>query len=163
MLLGYPTKFVCTNMPYSIKTAHWTSRVVLLTGPAVTPRVLVVDDYEVGAEALALALSFSGYDVRYAFSGASALAITSQWTPDIAVLDISMPDQDGFEVAKLLREQAPMRNIAIIAFTALDESYVRIRAMSAGIDGYCQKGGVMGSLLEMIDRMLAGCAADPVG
>ncbi|WOD14362.1 response regulator transcription factor [Paraburkholderia kirstenboschensis] len=63
-------------------------------------RVLVVDDYYDGAEAISMFLSLSGYETHFVVSGQEAARAVTDWTPDIALLDINMPGMDGFSVAR---------------------------------------------------------------
>ena len=76
------------------------------------------------------------------------------WVPHVVVLDISMPEHDGFATARVLRRISPTRNAGIIAFTALGEDYVRSKGLHAGFDGYCQKGNAPGVLVDLISRLV---------
>ena len=96
-------------------------------------RILVVDDNEASAEGLAAALAADGLDTRYVLSGVDALHAIDGWVPHVVVLDISMPEHDGFATARVLRRISPTRNAGIIAFTALGEDYVRTKGMRAGL------------------------------
>jgi two-component system OmpR family response regulator len=117
-------------------------------------RILVVDDNEASAESLAAALKADGCDTRFALSGVDALQAIDGWVPHIVVLDISMPEHDGFATARVLRRISPTRNVGIIAFTALGEDYVRSKGVRAGFDGYCQKGNTPRALVELISRLV---------
>jgi CheY-like chemotaxis protein len=117
-------------------------------------RILVVDDNEASAEGLAAALAADGLDTRYALSGVDALHAINGWIPHVIVLDISMPEHDGFATARVLRRIPPTRNVGIIAFTALGEDYVRTQGVRAGFDGYCQKGNTPGALVHLIQRLV---------
>ena len=66
-------------------------------------RVLIVDDYADTADAMQLLLARAGYDVRVAYSGGEAIAIASQFAPDLGILDIRLPDMNGYELALKLR------------------------------------------------------------
>lgn len=70
-------------------------------------RILVVDDNAASAEGLAAALSADGCDARYVLSGVDALQAIDGWVPHIVVLDISMPEHDGFATARVLRRISP--------------------------------------------------------
>jgi CheY-like chemotaxis protein len=70
-------------------------------------RVLVVDDNVDSAESIVKLLQLHGHDARCAFNGASALLIARQFEPDLILLDISLPDMDGYEVLRRLRGQSP--------------------------------------------------------
>jgi CheY-like chemotaxis protein len=117
-------------------------------------RILVVDDHANSAEALAAALSADGFDTRVALSGVDALHAVDAWSPHIVILDITMPEHDGFATARVLRRIAPTRDAGIIAFTALGEELVRKQGLSAGFDGYCQKGNPPDALVRLIERMV---------
>ncbi|WP_250517735.1 response regulator [Caballeronia sp. INDeC2] len=102
----------------------WTTRRVALNG-AIT-RVLIVDDNASGALALAAYLALEGIQCRTAFGGREAILIGTAWTPHVILMDISMPECNGFDAARALRQGPRTGNIAIVARTALDESEVRL-------------------------------------
>jgi CheY-like chemotaxis protein len=81
-------------------------------------RVLMVVDYEPGAQAVALALSFAGHEAQFAYGGKEAVRRLAFWIPDMAVLDINMPPPDGFELAASLRGSVAPRDVYIIAHTS---------------------------------------------
>ena len=117
------------------------------------PRLLVVDDYRDGAEAISVFLSLSGYDTQYVLSGPEVPGAVTAHLPEIALLDINMPGMDGFAVARQLRQDWRTRHIVIVAFTAQDEPAIRKDGIAAGFDGYCQKGGTPDSLLHLFNQM----------
>ncbi|WP_277185100.1 response regulator [Caballeronia sp. BR00000012568055] len=117
-------------------------------------RILVVDDHAHSAEALSAALTSDGYDTRVALSGVDALHAVDHWSPHIIILDITMPEHDGFATARVLRRIAPTRDAGIIAFTALGEELVRKQGLSAGFDGYCQKGNSPDALVQLIQGLV---------
>lgn len=119
-----------------------------------TTRVLVVDDYEPAAEALATALVYEGFDTRFAFSGVEALGTIDVWVPHVIVLDINMPEHDGFETASIMRRLTATRHLGIIAFTALSDVEIEIRAHLCGFDAYCQKGSPLDRLVGLIDALV---------
>ena len=130
----------------------WTDRYV--DAHAERWRILVVDDNAASAEGLAAALIADGCDARFVLSGVDALQAINGWVPHIVVLDISMPEHDGFATARVLRRISSTRNAGIIAFTALGEDYVRLKGLRAGFDGYCQKGNTPNVLVELISKMV---------
>jgi len=131
---------------------RWSARRVVKTTR--DTRVLVVDDYEVGAEALAAALSADDFDTRFALSGIEAVRCLEAWQPDVIVLDINMPEYNGFETARVMRGLNHSRDCAIIAFTALSAFNVIEKAQSCGFDAYCQKGTSLESLISLIDAFI---------
>jgi CheY-like chemotaxis protein len=139
------------NMHYH-QCALWTNRSVDVD--LQQWRILVVDDHAHSAEALAAALASDGFDTRVALSGVDALHAVDHWSPHIVILDITMPEHDGFATARVLRRIAPTRDAGIIAFTALGEELVRKQGLSAGFDGYCQKGNPPAALVDLIQRLV---------
>jgi CheY-like chemotaxis protein len=83
----------------------------------------------------------------------AAIPAINGWTPDIAVLDINMPDMDGFAVARQLRQHRRTQHIVIVAFTAQDEFTIRANGIAAGFDGYCQKGAAPDALPDAVARL----------
>jgi len=131
--------------------ALWTARRV--TDYHAPLRVLVVDDNRNGAEALAAYLTFERMDCRVAFGGHEAIAVATAWIPHAVIMDISMPEWTGFEAALALRQDPRTHEIAIIAFTALDEMEVHRHATESQFDGYCQKGQSSIHLVALIHSL----------
>ncbi|SAK57917.1 response regulator receiver protein [Caballeronia hypogeia] len=138
--------------PHPSHCALWTNRCVDVDREQW--RILVVDDNAFSAEALAAALESDGFDTRYAFSGVDALHAIDHWVPHVVILDITMPEHDGFATARVLRRIARTREAVIIAFTALGEEIVRPEGLHAGFDGYCQKGNPPAALVHLIARLV---------
>src|SRR5579884_2995061 len=91
-------------------------------------RVLVVDDEENIAEVISMALRFQGFDVATAGTGHEAISAVSRFKPHIMVLDVMLPDMEGFEVAERLGAQRA--GIPIIFLTARDATEDKIRGLS---------------------------------
>jgi len=98
------------------------------------PRVLVVDDNEDAAISLAMVLGACGYDVETSFDGKMALEAAARFEPDACVLDINMPNMDGYELARRLREQAPDHPPVLATVTASCNDTHLDRAVDAGFD-----------------------------
>lgn len=95
-------------------------------------RVLVVDDNVDAAELLRDALAMLGHDAAVALDGGAALAQAASFRPDVVLLDLGLPDMDGFEVARRLREDgATARLVALTGYGQLDD---RERTRAAGFD-----------------------------
>jgi CheY-like chemotaxis protein len=105
----------------------------------VQKRVLVVDDNRDIAEALAMLLRGMGHEVFVAGGGHAALAVLPQARPDIALLDISMPDMDGYELARRLRTSQSGAAIRIVAMSGFSLDEDRARATEAGFDQHMVK------------------------
>jgi len=95
-------------------------------------RVLVVDDNEDAAEGLGLGLKMRGYAVRVAYSGRSALELAREFEPTVALLDIGMPEMDGYELAASLRQIPGLESVRLIAVTGFGEASDRARSRAAG-------------------------------
>ncbi|SAL23041.1 response regulator receiver protein [Caballeronia peredens] len=137
---------------HSPQCSLWTNRSVGADRDAW--RILIVDDNAYSAEALAAALTSDGFDTRFALSGVDALHAVDGWVPHVFILDITMPEHDGYATARVLRRIARTRDAVIIAFTALGEESVRSEGLHAGFDGYCQKGNTPAMLVRLIERLV---------
>ena len=89
----------------------------------------------------------------YTLDGPSALNMVAAWVPDVAVLDINMPQMDGYALARRLRHNIATRDTILIAFTALDESVAGPAGVVSGFDAYCQKGGGPDPLLRLLEKI----------
>jgi Response regulators consisting of a CheY-like receiver domain and a winged-helix DNA-binding domain len=102
-------------------------------------RVLVVDDNVDSAEAIGRLLQLNGHDVRCAFDGASAITIAQQFGPHLILLDISLPDIDGYEVLRRLREQPRAPQPVVAAVTGFGQPEDRRHTQEAGFDHHLIK------------------------
>lgn len=102
-------------------------------------RVLIADDNGDAADSLAMFLELAGHEVRIANGGEAAQVIARSFRPDVAVLDIGMPDVSGYEVARSLRRESGGRAIALIAVTGWGQENDRRRALEAGFDHHLIK------------------------
>ncbi len=114
-------------------------------------RVLVVDDNVDTTESLEMLLRDSGYDVRTAPDGPTALATALDYQPNVAMLDIGLPGLDGFEVAKRLRQQPLLQKVVLIAMTGYGKDSDRQLAQEAGFDHYLVKP----ARFEQLQKILA--------
>ena len=104
-----------------------------------TARVLVVDDIPANVKLLEARLSAEYFDVSTASSGADALAACERADCDIVLLDVMMPDMDGFEVCRRLKSNAATHHIPVVMVTALDQPADRVRGLEAGADDFLTK------------------------
>ena len=101
--------------------------------------LLVVDDFELNRDMLSRRLQSRGFEVFAASSGRAALSKIDQLPFDLVLLDIMMPDMDGFEVLRLLRSRYTPTDLAIIMVTARDQSEDIVKALDYGADDYITK------------------------
>jgi DNA-binding response OmpR family regulator len=99
----------------------------------------VVDDTQDAAEALAMILELEGYEVAVAFGGLQAILVFESFRPHIAIVDIGMPDVDGYAVARRIRQMHWGAAIHLIAFTGWNDARSRARAITAGFHQYFVK------------------------
>ena len=104
-----------------------------------TAKVLVVDDVPANVKLLEARLSAEYFDVITAYSGAEALAICERAECDIVLLDVMMPDMDGFEVCRKLKSNAATHHIPVVMVTALDQPSDRVAGLKAGADDFLTK------------------------
>jgi len=105
----------------------------------VTKRVLIADDNLVSAESLQLLLQLAGHEVRTATSGTRALEVAATFLPDVALLDLEMPELNGFDVARRIREAPWGKRIVLIALTGWGHEEDRRRTAEAGFDHHLTK------------------------
>jgi two-component system, OmpR family, response regulator len=115
-------------------------------------RLLVVEDEEMILELLSGSLRFAGFDVVTAVSGAEALRAVTASRPDLVLLDVMLPDGDGFEVVRRLRSAGP--DVPVIFVTARDGVHERVAGLALGADDYVTKPFSLDEVLERIRAVL---------
>jgi two-component system, cell cycle response regulator len=104
-----------------------------------TARILVVDDVPVNLRLLEARLSAEYFDVVGAASGAEALVICERGECDLVLLDVMMPDMDGYEVCRRLKKNPLTHHIPVVMVTALDQGIDRVAGLDAGADDFLTK------------------------
>ncbi len=122
------------------------------------PRILVVDDEPQIARVLRTGLKTHGYDVRVAADGVSALETFNDWRPDLVVTDLAMPNLDGLELCRRLRE---ISQIPIIVLSVRGEEKTKVEALDAGADDYVTKPFGMDELLARVRAQLRRATMPP--
>ena len=120
------------------------------TGGQPEARLLVVDDEPNIRELLATSLRFAGFEVHSAADGAHALKVAKEVDPDLVVLDVMLPDLDGFTVTRRLRERG--QHVPVLFLTARDETADKVQGLTVGGDDYVTKPF---SLEEVVARIRA--------
>ena len=122
-------------------------------------RLLVVDDEPTILELLAGTLRFAGFDVLTAVSGAEALRAAAAAKPDLILLDVMMPDCDGFDVIRRIRSGGP--RIPVIFLTARDSVHERVTGLTLGGDDYVTKPFSLDEVLARIRAVLRRSRGEP--
>ena len=103
------------------------------------PRVLIVDDESSGRDALEALLYQEGYELAFARDGYEALSAIADAPPDTVLLDVMMPNLDGFEVCRHIKGDARWQHISVVLVTALDSKEDIVRGLDAGADEFLSK------------------------
>jgi len=122
-------------------------------------KILLVEDNELNRDMLTRRLERRGFQVVSAVDGRAGIALGEQEAPDLILMDMSLPDVDGWEATRQLKSSSQTRAIPIIALTAHAMAGDRERAIEAGCDDYDTKPVELGRLLEKIDSLIRKGAA----
>jgi len=115
-------------------------------------RILIAEDHFDSRDALRALLEAFGYEVVVAANGREALEVAAREAPDVVLMDIMMPELDGFEATRLLRQQPATRGLPIIAITAMEGA--PDRALQAGANDFVRKPLDIQQLLEKLESCL---------
>jgi two-component system cell cycle response regulator DivK len=118
--------------------------------------ILIVEDNEMNRDVLARQLTRRGHAVQTAADGPQGLAIAREHAPELILLDLGLPEIDGWECARRLKADPATRHIPIVALTAHAMVGDRQKALDAGCDEFDTKPIDLGTLLEKITRLLTG-------
>ena len=135
-----------------------------MANPAYLPRVLVVDDEEHITELVAMALGYNGFEAERVASGRAALQAIERRRPDLVVLDVMLPDLDGFEVARRVRaSEGASAGLPIIFLTARDTTADKVQGLRLGTDDYVTKPFSIEELIERVKAVLRRAAGTGPG
>ena len=121
-----------------------------MTQPINGQRILVVDDEPSISDLISTSLRFVGFDVRTAATGSQALSVAEEFKPHAIILDVMLPDQDGFEVCRQIRNEG--FNVGVLFLTAKDGMEDKVAGLTIGGDDYMTKPF---SLEELVARLRA--------
>ena len=119
-------------------------------------RILLVEDNEMNRDMLSRRLQRKGYEVEIAVDGAQALEAVAASTPELILMDLSLPVMDGWEATRRLKADPATATIPVIALTAHAMSGDREKAVEAGCDDYDTKPVNLKRLLEKMEALLGG-------
>lgn len=117
-------------------------------------KVLIVEDVEDTRLFMRLQLEQHGFIVIEAADGKTAVDLAAQETPQVILMDLSLPVMDGFSAAKLIRQEPTTKDVLIIAVTAHQETDFRSDAKNSGFDAYVTKPIDMNFLKDLINGLL---------
>ncbi|MDZ4716836.1 MAG: response regulator [Roseiflexaceae bacterium] len=127
-----------------------------------SPRILVVDDSAMNLKIVAASLAPAGYEIVLAHNGHEALERAAAQQPDLVILDVMMPDLDGYEVCRRLRRTPAFAQRPIMMLTANDTLQERIQGLEAGADDYMSKPFEPAELQARIKALLRRTMPTPV-
>ncbi|GAB5494545.1 MAG: hypothetical protein Phog2KO_47600 [Phototrophicaceae bacterium] len=116
--------------------------------------VLIVDDKADNLAIAEAAMKFNGAEVKTAINGVQALSMMATFTPTVILLDLSMPEMDGWEMIHRLKANPETANIPVIALTAHAMASDRERVMAAGFTGYISKPYTITTLVKNMQTIL---------
>lgn len=118
------------------------------------PKILIVEDNELSRDMLSRRLRRKGYEVLVATDGQEGIAMAQRELPDLVLMDLSLPDLDGWEATRRLKKDAKTQHIPVIALTAHAMSGDREKAIDAGCDEYDTKPIDLRRLLSKMVRFV---------
>lgn len=129
-----------------------TKRMVYMNGQN-QPIILVVDDIPTNVVLIQALLKGKNYEVIPALSGVQALKIASERKPDVVILDIMMPEMDGYEVLARIRSDENLKDVKVLMVSALSKASDIKNAMDLGADDYITKPIVAKKLFDILDKL----------
>jgi two-component system, chemotaxis family, CheB/CheR fusion protein len=164
--LGTGSEFI-VRIPLGVALEHPESDVAVdVPVPGAGLKILVVDDSRDAADTCAILLELSGHHVQTAYTGQRALELAESFRPHVLLLDIGLPDFDGYQLAKKIRATPWGRGTVLIAVTGWGQEADRRRAFEAGFDQHLTKpiaAETVESLIQSLSTTREGALAKPPG
>jgi two-component system cell cycle response regulator DivK len=113
-------------------------------------RILVVEDNPKNLKLVRDVLEYAGYEIVEATTGAEGVRIAAADPPDLVLMDLQLPDIDGAEALRLIRDASTARHVPVVAVTAFAMDEDRERAYDSGFDGYVEKPISVRALPEQV-------------
>lgn len=148
---------VCPGLAEDLRNREDVARMTTMNGI----KILLVDDEPHILQFLEFGLINEGYEVRTASNGSEGLELAREYRPHVAILDVMMPEMNGFELCRSLKETGD--NIAVIMLTAKDEVDDRVKGLKLGADDYLAKPFNFEELLARIGARLRNQFPDLLG
>ena len=117
-------------------------------------KILVIDDDVAINELIKVNLELKGYDVLQSYDGTTGFAVAKQESPDLIVLDVMMPEVDGYTVAQRIRQCEPIKETPILMLTALSQLNDKVKGFDIGVDDYLVKPFEMEELQVRVRALL---------
>ncbi|MGI8550414.1 MAG: response regulator [Dehalococcoidia bacterium] len=114
-------------------------------------RILIVEDDQITASVLTEILQDAGHTVEWVSTGARGFDRLAEGDADLVLLDLLLPEMNGFDVCRLMREREGRRRVPVIALSGFSEARDRARALDSGADDYLSKPFAIDELLARID------------
>jgi DNA-binding response OmpR family regulator len=119
-------------------------------------KILVVDDDRDSAEMIAEFLAMQNYEATFALDGRMAIAIALEIMPDMALLDITLPDMTGYELARQLRAQPSLSGLLLVALTGWSGPEHEAKSLEAGFDHHMVKPIDFAKVQRLLERHRSG-------
>jgi PAS domain S-box-containing protein len=136
---GMGTEFVVSLPWQARRSSESRPQPAAAQGPTSSRRILIADDNRDAAESLAMLLQIDGHECRVVHDGRAAIEEFASFRPEVALLDIGMPEVNGYEVARTIRQGSLGRAVTLIALTGWGQDRDKVRALAAGFNHHFTK------------------------
>ncbi|WP_020470469.1 ATP-binding response regulator [Zavarzinella formosa] len=150
--IGYGSEFI-VRLPMAVSPALELNTRPGSTLSASPRRVLIVDDNRDAAESLGMMLGILGHEICTAWDGAGGVAAADEFRPDVILMDIGMPQMDGYEAARRIRAESWGKPMFLIALSGWGAEEDRRKSQEAGFDRHLTKPAEPGTLAELIAKL----------